>query len=281
MILYNKLVIDIKKIVFLFLIYAVLLITALIILLPIIVIISSSFKNEVEIFTFPMTIIPDKIIFTNFIKLIDKFPIYILNSFKLTIIIVVIQVITATTAGYAFSKLKWKGREFVFLLFVSSMMIPIYTYIIPQFIIIRNLGLYNSHLGIILISSFTAFGAFLCKQFFMTIPDSYLESAEIDGAGHFYIFAKIMLPLSKPVIATLIIFSFRYFWNDFFIPLIYLTTPNLKTLPLGMSDFVTETYTYTGPQMAASLISIIPVLIVFFIAQKYIIEGVAASGVKG
>lgn len=281
MMLYNNLIYDIKKILFLLLIYVILLVTALIILLPIIVIISSSFKNEVEIFTFPMTIIPEKVIFTNFIKLIDKFPFYILNSFKLTLIIVAIQIVTATTAGYAFSKLKWKGRDFVFLLFVSSMMIPIYTYIIPQFIIIRNLGLYNSHLGIILISSFTAFGAFLCKQFFQTIPDSYLEAAEIDGAGHFYIFAKIMLPLSKPVIATLIIFSFRYFWNDFFIPLIYLTTPNLKTLPLGMSDFVTETYTYTGPQMAASLISIFPVLIVFFIAQKYIIEGVAASGVKG
>jgi len=280
MILYNKKIILFKTL-YNVSIYTILYITSLIILFPLFVIISSAFKNEVEIFSFPMTIIPKKIIFDNFISLMNKFPLYILNSFKITIIIVVIQVITATTAGYAFSKLKWKGRDFVFILFVSSMMIPIFTYIIPQFIIIRNLGLYDSHTGLILVSSFTAFGTFLCKQFISTIPDSYIEAAEIDGAGHFRIFVKIILPMSKPVIATLIIFSFRYFWNDFFTPLIYLTSPELKTLPLGMSDFVTETYTYVGPQMAASLISIIPVLIVFFIAQKYIIQGVAASGIKG
>jgi multiple sugar transport system permease protein len=161
------------------------------------------------------------------------------------------------------------------------MMIPAQVYIITQFIIVKNLGLYDSHMAIILISIFTAFGTFLCRQFFMTIPDSYIEAAKIDGAGHFYIFLKIILPLSKPVIATLVIFSFRFFWNDFFTPLIYLTSPQLKTLPIGIADFVTETFTYYGPQMAASFISVLPVIVVFFIAQKYIVEGVAASGIKG
>jgi multiple sugar transport system permease protein len=262
-------------------VYSILAAVSLVILFPLLVIVSSSFKTESEIFTFPMTVIPQKIVFTNFLQLMDKFPGYIFNSFKLTIIIVIIQVVTATTAGYAFSKLIWKGREVLFMIFVSSMMIPIYVYIIPQFILIRSLGLYDSHLSIILIASFSAFGTFLCRQFFLGIPHSYVEAAEMDGAGHFYIFTRIILPLSKPVIATLVIFSFRYFWNDFFTPLIYLTSPGLKTLPLGMSDFVTETYTYTGPQMAASLIAIIPVLAVFLLAQKYIIQGVSAYGVKG
>ena len=245
------------------------------------IIISSSFKTEKEIFSYPITIIPENIILTNFAALAENFPTYILNSFKVTLLIVLVQVVTATTAGYAFSKLTWRGRDVVFLLYVSSIMIPFQVYIIPQFIIVRSLGLYNSHLALILVSSFTAIGTFLVKQFFMTIPDSYIEAAKINGANHFYIFRTIMLPLSKPVIATLIILSFRYWWNDLFTPLIYITSRHLKTLPLGLADFVSEYDVYYGPQMAASLIAIIPVVVVFILAQKYIVQGVVASGIKG
>jgi multiple sugar transport system permease protein len=162
-----------------------------------------------------------------------------------------------------------------------SIMIPIQSIIIPQFLIIRNLGLYNTHFALILTGAFTAFGTFLIKQYFMTVPDSYVEAAHIDGANDFIIFFRIMLPLAKPVFATQIIFAFRYFWNDFFSPLIYITSQNLKTLPLGMSDFATEYYVYKGPQMAASFISIIPVMIVFKKKKKYFVEGVAATGLKG
>ena len=167
------------------------------------------------------------------------------------------------------------------MLYVVSIMIPAQSTIIPQFLIIRNMGLYNTHLALILTGAFTAFGTFLIKQYFMTIPDSYVEAAYIDGANEFSIFFRIILPLAKPVMATQIIFAFRFFWNDFFGPLIYITGGHLKTLPLGMSDFATEFYTYKGPQMAASFISIIPVLIIFLAAQKYFVEGVAASGLKG
>lgn len=260
---------------------AVLVLTAGIILVPLVVMASTAFKPDGQIYEFPMRIIPRTPTTDNFAQLLDRFPLYTWNSLRLTAIIVLAQLVTATTGAYAFAKLHWKGRDLLFMLYVVSIMVPLQAVIIPQFIIVRNLGLYDNHWALILTGSFTAFGTFLVKQYFMTIPDSYVEAAHIDGAGEFAIFFRLMLPLAKPVLATQVIFSFRFFWNDFFAPLIYITNQKLKTLPLGMADFATETYTYVGPQMAASFISIIPVMIIFLSAQKYFVEGVAASGVKG
>jgi len=261
--------------------YILLLFTAFLILMPLVVVASTAFKPDDQIYEFPMRIIPRTPTLENFGKLAQNFPRYIWNSCKLTFWIVLVQLLTATTGAYAFSKLRWRGRDFLFLLYILSMMVPIQAIIIPQFLIIRNLGLYDNHWALVLTGSFTAFGTFLIKQYFMTIPDSYLEAARIDGASEYTIFFRIMLPLAKPVLATQVIFSFRYFWNDFFAPLIYLTSQHLKTLPLGMADFATETYTYMGPQMAASFISIVPVMLIFLFAQRYFVEGVAAVGVKG
>jgi multiple sugar transport system permease protein len=261
--------------------YLILVLACLAVLFPLMVIVSSSFKTEREIFSFPMTIIPSNPILGNFAALLERFPLYILNSLKVTSLITVIQVLTATSAGYAFSKLKWRGRDFVFLLYISSIMIPFQVYIIPQFIIVRVLGLYDSHLALILVSSFTAFGTFLARQFFLTVPDSYIEAAKISGVNHFQIYRMIMLPLSTPVIATLAILSFRYWWNDLFTALIYITSQDLKTLPLGLADFVSEYDVYYGPQMAASLIAVIPVIVMYLFAQRYIVSGIVASGIKG
>ncbi len=263
---------------------------SLLILLPLLIMISAAFKNEVEIFDYPIHIIPKQMTLANFTRLffdtagklnLNSFPIYIFNSVKITSIIMVIQLFTSTTAAYAFSKLKWKGRDVLFLIYVSSIMIPAQIVIIPQFIMVRTLGLYNTHLALILLGSFTAFGTFLVKQYFMTISDSLLEAARIDGANEFYIYYKIMLPLSKPILAVQVIFSFRYFWNDFFVPMIYLSEASLKTIPLGMADFVTEYFTYYGPQMAACMISIMPVVIIFLFTQKYFVEGIASGSLKG
>jgi multiple sugar transport system permease protein len=261
--------------------YFCLIVATIIVLFPLILMLSSSFKSEMEIFQYPVSIIPDNPIIDNYLQLKKDFPLYIFNSFKVTFIIVLVQMVTSTTGGYAFAKLKWKGRDSVFLLYIGSLMIPIHIYIVPQFILIRKIGLYDTHWALVLVSSFTALGTFLMKQFFMTIPDSLIEAAKIDGASHPQIFMKIVLPLAKPVIATQIILSFRWFWNDFFGPLIYLTSEHLKTLPLGLADFASEYYTYYGPQMAASVLSVIPVMIVFLLAQKYIVQGVMASGMKG
>jgi multiple sugar transport system permease protein len=261
--------------------YLVLLIGALGVLGPLVIVASSAFKLEEEIFAYPMTLIPREPVLSNFIQLESHFPLYIWNSVKVTTSIVVLQFVTATTGAYAFSKLTWKFRDTLFILYIASIMIPIQSIIIPQFIIVRNLGLYNTHAAVILVSAFTAFGVFLCRQFFLTIPESLLEAARIDGASEYRIFAQVVLPLSTPVVMTLIIFSFRYFWNDFFTPLIYLTSQNLKTLPLGMADFVDQYNIAYGPQMAAALISIIPVLVVFLIGQRYFVQGVVATGIKG
>ncbi len=263
------------------LVYIILLITALVVLMPLLIIASAAFKTEGEIFTFPVTLIPRHPVAVNFLQLQDRFPLYIWNSVKVTTLIVLVQFLTATTGAYAFSKLTWKGRDVLFLVYIASIMIPIQSVIIPQFIIVRNLGLYNTHAALVLVSAFTAFGVFLCRQYFLTIPDSLLEAARIDGASEYRIFAQIMLPLSKPVAVTVIIFSFRFFWNDFFTPLIYITSQSLKTLPLGMADFISEYNVLYGPQMAAALISIIPVLIVFLVGQKYFVQGVVATGIKG
>jgi multiple sugar transport system permease protein len=261
--------------------YLVLLIGALGVLGPLVIVASSAFKLEEEIFAYPMTLIPREPVLSNFIQLESHFPLYIWNSVKVTTSIVVLQFVTATTGAYAFSKLTWKFRDTLFILYIASIMIPIQSIIIPQFIIVRNLGLYNTHAAVILVSAFTAFGVFLCRQFFLTIPESLLEAARIDGASEYRIFAQVVLPLSTPVVMTLIIFSFRYFWNDFFTPLIYLTSQSLKTLPLGMADFVDQYNIAYGPQMAAALISIIPVLVVFLIGQRYFVQGVVATGIKG
>jgi len=258
--------------------HGALIFTSLLIIMPLLVMISSAFKNEMEIFDYPMKLIPNIMHLDNFVQLYKKFPLYIFNSFKVTFMIMTIQILTASAAAYAFSKITWKGREAIFLLYIGSVMIPVQVPIIPQFIIIRHLGLYDSHFALIVLGSFTAFGTFLLRQHFLTIPDSLLEEARINGASEFYIFSRIMLPLARPSLAVLAIFSFRYFWNDFFTPMIYLTTENLKTIPLGMSDFVTQYAIYYGPQMAACLISIIPVAAVFFAAQEFFVQGI--TGIK-
>ncbi len=263
------------------LVYLLLLVTSAAVLAPLLVIASASFKGEDEIFAFPVTLIPARPILTNFLQLADRFPLYIWNSVKVTVLIVAVQFASATTGAYAFSKLRWRGRDALFLLYIASIMIPIQSIIIPQFIIVRNLGLYDTHAALVLVSAFTAFGVFLCRQYFLTIPDSLLEAARIDGATEYRIYRTVVLPLSKPVVVTMVIFSFRYFWNDFFTPLIYLTNKALKTLPLGMADFVSEYDVLYGPQMAAALISIVPVLLVFLVGQRYFVQGVVATGIKG
>jgi multiple sugar transport system permease protein len=261
--------------------YIVLTIIAIVTLLPLVIVLSSSFKNESELFDFPFHFFARNPITDNFLQLMDKFPIYIWNSVKLTFTIVVVQLFTASTGAYVFSKIEWKGRNFIFGLYLASMMIPMQAVMIPQFIIIRSFNLYDNHMSLVLLGAFTAFGTFLVRQFFLSIPNTYLEAARIDGAKEWTIFARLMLPMAKAVLVTQVIFSFRFFWNDFFTPLIYITTPELKTLPLGMTDFVREQYVYWGPQMAAALISIIPVLLIFLFGQRYFIQGVASSGLKG
>jgi multiple sugar transport system permease protein len=260
--------------------WILLVLTAAAVLVPLYIILTASFKTELDIFDASLALYTEHSGLFNF-KELDKFPLYIWNSIKVTFFCTVLQLGTASTGAYAFAKLKWKGRDALFIVYLMSMMIPIQVIIIPQFIVVRILGIYDTHLALILVGSFTVFGTFLIKQFFMTVPNSLLESARIDGAHEWTIFLQVVLPLSKTVLATVLIFSFRWFWNEFFSALIYISSPELKTLPLGMTDFVGEYVIYYGPQMAAALISIIPVMILFLSLQRYFIQGIASSGIKG
>ena len=176
-------------------------------------------------------------------------------------------------AAYAFSKLHFKGRNTLFLCYVATIAVPWQVYMVPQFIFMRRLGLADNHLAIIILQAFSAFGVFMMRQFYQGIPDSLCEAARIDGMSEYGIYLRIMLPLSKPAISTLIIFTFVNTWNDFLGPLIYLTSGKKKALQLGLKMFISQYSAEYGLIMAASVLSLIPVLIVFLSLQKYFVQG--------
>ena len=260
--------------------YICLIVVTFLILFPLALMISSSFKDEMAIFEYPVRFIPKNPIISNYLQLREHFPLYIFNSFKVTLIIVCVQFISATTGGYAFAKLKWRGRDLVFLLYIGSLMIPIHVYIIPQFILVRQIGLYDSHLALVLVSSFTALGTFLMKQFFMTIPRELDDAAKIDGCSFFRIYSQIYLPLSKPALATLAVFTFMSRWNDLLGPLIYLHSKAKMTVSIGLAQMGGWHWTDMPLLMAACFVALVPTLLVYLAAQRYYIEGVVLSGMK-
>lgn len=173
------------------------------------------------------------------------------------------------------------GKNILFLGYIATIAIPWQAYMVPQFILMRYMGLNNTHLAIILLQAFSAFGVFLMRQFYQGVPDELCEAARIDGLSEYGIWARIMLPLSKPALSTLTIFTFVATWNDFLGPMIYLTDTKLKTIQIGLRMFISQYSAEYGLIMAASVVSIIPVVIVFLALQKYFVQGVAASGIKG
>jgi len=184
-------------------------------------------------------------------------------------------------AGYAFAKVEFKFKNSIFICLIGAMMIPDQVILVPRFLLSRWFGLYDTHAIIIILLSFSVYGMFLMRQSMITIPDALSESAKLDGANHFIIFTRIILPISKPVIATLAILKFVWTWNDYQHPLIFLKSRNLYTIQLGIRQFASESGTFYSLQMAAAVCAIIPLLIVFLLGQNYILEGMAAGAVKG
>ncbi|MDD6691489.1 MAG: carbohydrate ABC transporter permease [Lachnospiraceae bacterium] len=263
--------------------YALLVLLAVIMLVPFVWMISASLKQNKDIFVIPYEWFTRSPRWQNYIDIWKKIPlaIFTLNTVKLTLIVTFLQILTSSFAAYAFSKLHFKGRNTLFLCYVATIAVPWQVYMVPQFIFMRKLGLADTHLAIIILQAFSAFGVFMMRQFYQGIPDSLCEAARIDGMSEYGIYLRIMLPLSKPAISTLIIFTFVNTWNDFLGPLIYLTSEKKKTLQLGLKMFISQYSAEYGLIMAASVLSLIPVLIVFLSLQKYFVEGVASSGVKG
>ena len=265
------------------LLYVFLIIMAAIMILPFLWMISASLKQDRDVFTFPIQWIPEDPEWANYSKIWTQIPLltYILNTVKLTVIVTLLQLFTSSFAAYAFAKLRFKGRNALFLGYVATIAVPWQAYMVPQFIMLRSMGLNNTHLAIIILQAFSAFGVFMMKQFYEGIPTELCEAARIDGMTEYGIYAKIMLPLAKPSLSTLTIFTFVNTWNDFLGPYIYLTRDAKKTIQLGLRSFIGQYSSEYGLIMAGSVVTMIPVIAVFLALQKYFVEGVASSGLKG
>ncbi|MFR1832134.1 MAG: carbohydrate ABC transporter permease [Lachnospiraceae bacterium] len=264
-------------------IYTGLILLSFTILVPFLWMISSSLKTSQDVFSVPMKWFPKTPVWENFSEIWTKVPmlLFFKNSFKLAIIITLLQVCTSTLAAYPFAKMQFPGRDIIFLSYVATIAVPWQVYMIPQFLVVRQLHLADTHLALILMQAFSAFGVFLIRQAYLGIPKELSEAARIDGLGEFGIYRTIMLPLVKPAIATLVIFTFVTVWNDYMGPMIYLNSNELKTIQLGLRMFVTQYSADYNLVMAAALISLIPVGVLFLSLQRFFIEGVATSGLKG
>ncbi len=265
------------------LLYLILSMGAVVMVMPFIWTVLSSFKNMAQTFAIPATILPDPWVFKNYPESLQALPFAraYLNSIFIAVVVVAVQLITASMAGYAFAKLKFTGHSIIFVLFLATMMIPSQVTMIPLFIIMKNLHLLGSHLSLILPASlFNAFGVFLMRQFIASLPNDLEEAAIIDGCAVPQIFINVILPLIKPSMAAFGIFVFLGQWNNFLYPLIFLNKTETFTVPL-MLNFFKGTYATDYPLlMSGTVISIIPVLIVYIIFQRQIIQGIAITGMK-
>lgn len=263
--------------------FVVLLVIGLTMLVPFFWTLSSSLKYDREIFEYPIKWIPEVLRWSNYEEVWTRvnFLTYYLNTIKLSLIVTIGQVVTCSLAAYSFAKMDYPGRDKIFLCYLATMMVPWHAIMIPQFIIIKNLGLYDSHWSIILMNLFSAFGVFLLRQFMLGIPMELSEAARIDGCGELKIYSQIIMPMCKPGLATLVVFTFNFMWNDYMGPMIYLNTDKLKTIQIGLAAFRTEYGAEYGLIMAGTVCSLLPMVLIYCVAQKYLIEGIAFSGLKG
>lgn len=264
--------------------HAFLLIVSLMLLLPFVWMVSTSLRTPAESFTLPPKWLPENPQFINYKRVLESVPFgrFFLNSLLVSSLITAGQLVTCSTGAYAFARLRFPGRDVLFVVLLSSLMIPIQVTIIPIFIMIKRLGLTDTLQSLILPSLISPFGVFLLRQFFLTIPKDLEDAAVIDGASHLFIFTKIILPLSKPALSALAIFTFNYHWNEFFRPLIFLNTYERMTLPLGLS--ILKGYFGTGSVsviVAGVTLAVLPILVAFVFAQRYLVEGITLTGMKG
>jgi multiple sugar transport system permease protein len=257
---------------------------SIVILAPIVWTVSTSLRLPIESYTVPPEWIPRDLELDNYRQVFDRIPFgrMVLNSAIITTSIVLGQLFTASLAGYAFARLEFPGRNLLFWIILATMMIPLQATIIPVFILIRDLKLSNSLWALILPALPTAFGTFLLRQYFMTVPKEFEESALIEGASQWGIFFRIYLPLVRPGLAVLAVLAFNYHWNEFFRPLIFLNTQEKFPIPLGI--FTLQGYMMTGSisvVLAGIVLSLIPVVIVYLVGQRYLIEGLMMGGLKG
>jgi multiple sugar transport system permease protein len=255
----------------------------LLVLVPFAWMISSSLKHDNQVFTVPTQWIPREFVWSNYVDIWTQIPMlaYLRNSAFLAITISALQVLTGSFAAYGFAKLRFPGRDWLFLAYLATIAVPWQAYMIPQYLIMEKLGLVNTHLSIILLQAFGAFGVFLMRQYYQSIPDELIEAARIDGLSEYRIWWRIMLPLSRPAIASLGLLTFVATWNDYMGPFIYFTSNELWTVQLGLRSFVGQYDAAYAMIMTGSVISVLPVVLVFLLGQRQFIQGIATSGLKG
>lgn len=265
--------------------YAVLSFFAVVLAMPLAWLVSTSLKTGPQTFVMPPKWIPDPIVWENYPNAFRAVPFhrYFWNTIQIVIFATLGTLLTASMAAFAFARLRFLGRSFLFGLVLATMMLPGIVTLIPTFIVFRYLGWINTLLPLIVPSWFGggAFNIFLIRQFFMTLPYDLDEAARIDGASNFRIYWSILLPLSKPAMATVAVFSFIHHWNDFFLPLVYLQDTDKWTMAIGLQGFKDLYSTSWNLMMAASTAMILPLLILFFLAQHYFVSGIHLSGIAG
>lgn len=264
------------------LLYAVLIAGAFIMLAPFLWMIITAFKLPEEILALPPVILPSKLNFKNFADVFSAVPFgrYFFNSLFVTLVSTLLQVSTAALAGYAFARFEFKGKKVLFLLFLGTMMIPVEVTLIPNYIFLMNLGWLDTYFALIIPWAVNVFAIFLMRQFFLTLPTELFEQAQIDGCSHWQILWKIVFPVSKPVFISAGIFSLIGSWNAFLWPLIMTNSEHMRTLPVGLAYFTFEFASRYHLMMAAALLATLPVVIVYFFAQKYFVEGISTTGLK-
>jgi multiple sugar transport system permease protein len=265
-------------------IYAALVLFGLIFLLPFAWMVSTSVKPNDQVFVYPPQWLPNPILWDNYVDALTKVP--FLSYFRNTVFIsgmtIVGNLLSCSLVAYGFSRVRWFGRDAVFLIVLATMMLPTATTLVPLYVIFRNLGWMGTFNPLVVPPFFgTAFFIFLLRQFFMTIPMDLSDAARIDGENEFGIFWRIILPLSKPALATVALFSLLWSWSDFFGPLIFLTNEDLYTISLGLVQFQSRYDTAWGQVMAAATVFTLPVLVLFFVSQRQFVEGVTVTGLKG
>jgi multiple sugar transport system permease protein len=256
---------------------------AVLMVMPMLWMVITSFETLNETRHFPPILVPSGLRWQNYTQVLEQAPFtrWFLNTVVVTTAVVVANLFFCSLAGYAFARIRFFGRDVVFILVLATLMIPFQVIMIPTFLIVRTLGLIDTLPVLIVPNLAGAFGIFLLRQFFRTLPIELEEAARIDGASRLGVLFKIVLPLSGPALATLAVITFLWTWNDFLWPLVTIYSPSNMTLQLGLTTFQGAHQTNTHYLMAATVMSMVPILLLFFVAQRYFIRGIATTGLKG
>ncbi|MGP3961184.1 carbohydrate ABC transporter permease [Nonomuraea sp. 3N208] len=264
--------------------YATAVIAAVVFAAPLVYAVFSAFKPSREVLQTPPSLFGSQFRWENFTEVFTYAPFatYVTNSFLVSIAGVAVVLVVSATAGYAFGRLRWPGRDILFVLFLGTLMVPQEVLVIPMFVLMQWFGWVDTYQSLVLPWAFTAFGTFLMRQFFRGIPYELEEAARVDGAGPLRTFLRVILPLAGPALAVLAVFTFLNYWNSYLWPLITVNDyPARGTLPIGLASFSTQNGTRWDLQMAASIISMIPTTILVIALQKHLVKGIATSGLGG